>query len=432
MGHRPSLHPPASLAWTIWALGASLYLVAFFQRVAPAVMTDELMNELGLSAVGLGHLSAFYFYAYVAMQVPTGLAADRYGPRRVLALGAAVATAGSIVFALAPGFAAASFGRLLIGASVGVAFVATLKLAAHWLQPRRFALASGLTLAMGIGGAVLAGLPLRLAVAQFGWRAVMLFAAAASALVFVAVVAMVRDDPANKGYVSHFGGEVAAAGERPSVWRGLAEVLGYRNVWLLVLAPQGIAGASIAFGGLWGVPFLGAAYGLSREAAALVCSAMMVAWAVGGPLAGAASDRVGRRKLAYLVGSVAAFAGWAVVILGPALPLGVLVALLVACGGFSGAMVVGFAFAKESVPARLAGTTAGVVNMGAMAGPMAMQPLIGWLLDLNWGGVIENGVRVYEAAAYRTAFSIMLAWLALSVVALALTRETHDRAAGLP
>lgn len=44
----------------MWALGASLYLVGFFQRVAPAVMTQELMAEFSLAAAGLGNLSAFY------------------------------------------------------------------------------------------------------------------------------------------------------------------------------------------------------------------------------------------------------------------------------------------------------------------------------------------------------------------------------------
>ena len=33
-------------------------------------------------AVGFGNLSAFYFYSYVAVQIPTGLLADRWGPRR--------------------------------------------------------------------------------------------------------------------------------------------------------------------------------------------------------------------------------------------------------------------------------------------------------------------------------------------------------------
>lgn len=422
------MHPPAALAWSVWALGASLYLAGFFQRVAPAVMTQELMADFGIAAAGLGQLSAFYFYSYVAIQVPTGLAVDRYGPRRVLAGGALVAMLGALAFAMAPTFGIAALGRLAIGGAVGVAFVATLKLAAHWFAPRRFALASGLTLACGVIGAVGAGAPLRAAISAFGWRPVMLASAAAIALVFVAIILIVRNDPADRGYRSHFAG-ARRSGASGSVWRGLGEVLAYRNTWLILAAPQGIAGATIAFGGLWGVPYIVAVYGTTRETAALVCSLLMVAWAVGGPLFGALSDRVGRRKPLYLAGAVASLVLWSAVVFVPRLPLAALIGLLLACGLCAGAMVIGFAFGKESVPARLAGTATGVINMGAMIGPMVMQPAIGWMLDRKWNGAVVAGVRVYDADAYRAGFALMLAWLAVSVLVLAFARETHARQA---
>jgi hypothetical protein len=66
-------YPPAAVAWSIWGLGALLYLIGFYQRVAPAVMTDRLMIEFAIGATELGNLSAFYFYSYVLMQIPTGI-----------------------------------------------------------------------------------------------------------------------------------------------------------------------------------------------------------------------------------------------------------------------------------------------------------------------------------------------------------------------
>ncbi len=86
-------------------------------------MTEELMGDFGINAAGLGNLSAFYFYSYVAMQVPTGILADRWGPRRLLAAGAFVASLGTLLFALSGDILWAGTGRLLIGASVAVAFV---------------------------------------------------------------------------------------------------------------------------------------------------------------------------------------------------------------------------------------------------------------------------------------------------------------------
>ena len=86
----PKTAPPLSVAWFVWSLGALFYLMAFFQRVAPAVMTAELMRDFQINAAALGNLSAFYFYSYVAMQIPTGIIADVWGPRRLLSLGAFV------------------------------------------------------------------------------------------------------------------------------------------------------------------------------------------------------------------------------------------------------------------------------------------------------------------------------------------------------
>jgi len=295
--------PPARLAWTVWGLGAALYLMGFYQRVAPAVMTGELTRDFGLTGAGLGNLSAFYFYSYVAMQVPTGLLADRWGPRRLLSAGAAVAGLGSVAFGAAGNLAWAGIGRLLIGGSVAVAFVGMLKLASHWFAPRQFALATGLALFCGIVGAVFAGVPLRLLVSASGWRPVMLASAALTFGIAVAIWLLVRDDPRDRGYASHAHGGTAGAGT-PShgVLAGMVEVLRYRNTWLLLLAPGGVVGCVLTFSGLWGIPFLTTHYGMTPTGAAAVTSGLLIAWALGGPLLGAASDRLGRRKPLYVLG----------------------------------------------------------------------------------------------------------------------------------
>jgi MFS family permease len=245
--------PPARLAWTIWGLGAALYIIGFFQRVAPGVMTAELTNEFSLTAAALGNLSAFYFYSYVAMQIPTGLLADSWGPRRLLTAGAAVAGVGSLCFALADGMFLACAGRLLVGGSVAVAFVAMMKLSSHWMAPRQFALASGMALFLGILGAVFAGTPLRLLVTAYGWRPVMLAASALPFAVAAAIWLIVRDDPQERGYAS-YAPKVHAETPRTGIIAGLREVFAYRNTWLLLVTPGAVAGSTLAFAGLWGVP----------------------------------------------------------------------------------------------------------------------------------------------------------------------------------
>ena len=417
-------YPPLRLAFAMWGLGAALYLIGFYQRVAPAVITRELMSEFTLGAAALGNLAAFYYYSYVAMQIPAGVLADRWGPRRVLTAGAAIAAAGTLLFALAPGYAAAGLGRLLIGGSVGVAFVAMLKLAGHWFAPTRFAMLSGLALACGILGAVSAGVPLRLLVDAFGWRLVLGLSALLTGLLAAAIWLAVRDDPAERGYASYAS---APPARRAPVMEGIRRALATRNVWLVALISGSVSGPTLTFGGLWGVPFLTTHYGLETSQAAMVTSLLLVAWAVGAPLLGALSDRWRRRKPLYALGTLLATAGWCVVFLVPRLPLPLLVVLLACTGLASASAMVGFAIAKESAPAALAGTAGGITNMGNMLGGMIMQPAVGWVLDQRWSGTLANGVRIYAFDAYRAGFALMLVWLGVALILLLFVRETHCR-----
>ncbi len=420
--------PPARLSWMIWGLGALLYLFGFYQRVAPAVMTGDLMNDFGLNGVSLGNLSAFYFYSYVAMQLPTGILADRWGPRRLLSAGALIAGIGTVLFAMAPTILWANFGRLLIGGSVAVAFVGMLKLAAHWFAPTQFALASGLALMVGIIGALIAGVPLQLLISGYGWRLVMLTSAIIPVLLAVGIWFMVRDDPEEKGYASYAPAKASADKQaNAGIIAGIQEVLRYRNIWLLFFISAGLGGAGLTFAGLWGVPFLMSVYDMPPTQAAGITSTLLLATGLGGPIFGTLSDRMARRKQLYTLGCLANVMGWSTVIFVPGLPSPVLVMILITTGFITGTIPITFAFAKESVPSHLAGTASGLCNTGVMLGPMLLQPAVGWMLDQNWQGELLNGARLYSLDAYQAAFSLMLAWAILALLLVFFTQETYGQ-----
>ncbi len=411
----------------MWGLGAALYFIGFYQRVAPAVITVELSQAFGLTAAALGNLSAFYFYSYVAMQIPTGLLADRFGPRVLLTVGAAIAGLGTAVFAMAPDMWTANLGRLLIGGSVGVAFVSMLKLASHWMPSRQFALTSALALAIGVFGAVSAGAPLRILVDEFGWRALMWASAGTTLVLAIVTWFMVQDDPGTRGYKSYADHTRAPERTEVGVFTGLKAAVGNRNVILLFFIAGAPSSIILTFAGLWGVPFLTTHYGLSQANAAGLCSTMMVAWAVGSISYGAASDRLGRRKPFFFGGLAVTLALWATLIYVPNLQYAWLVALMIGIGFFGACFILSFAFAKESGPAHLAGTVSGVANMGVIQGPMYMQPLVGIILDRTWTGASVQGKRVFDLVSYQQGFSLMLVWGALALILLLFTRETFCR-----
>ena len=423
-------YPSLRTAWTVWGLGAALYFVAFYLRVAPAVLTNELTVDFALTAAALGNLSAFYFYSYVAIQIPTGILADTLGPRKLLTIGCAVAAVGTLVFAVAPTVWWANSGRLLIGAAVGVAFVAMLKLASRWMHPKQFALTSGVALATGVLGAVCAGVPLRWLVDAFGWRATMMASAALTLALAFATWIIVRDDPSELGYASYADAKSVNKLAGDSLFKGISKVLSYKNTWLLFLVPGCMPAMVLSFAGLWGVPFLTTHYNKTPAQAATLCSFMMIVWAAGSLCFGAASDRLGQRKPLFLAGLLVSSLFFAVLIFVPQLPAFWLWAVTGATGFSAGCFIVTFAFAKESVPAAYAGTVSGVSNMGVIQGPMYMQPLIGWLLDHSTDtttATLASGVtkKLFSFDAYQNGFRWVLLWCGVSFILLLLTRETY-------
>jgi MFS family permease len=285
-----------------------------------------------------------------------------------------------------------------------------------------------MALSLGVCGALTAGVPLRLLVDLFAWRSVILGAGIITLLLAVSVWIFVRDDPVQKGYAGYATSHLEpAGGPRFSILTDLVRLFRYRNTWLLAIIPSSLVGPLLTFAGLWGVPYLTTHYQLNAVKSAAITSILLIAWGVGGPVLGALSEKSGRRKPLYFCSLGIALISWVPVLYMPRYPLWFILVTLCLAGFGSGAIIIGFAFIKESVPSSSAGTVTGVCNMGMEMGPMFLQPAIGWILDLNWNGGLENGIRSYDLNAYQLAFTLMIGLSLLGTVLMAFTRETYCR-----
>jgi len=418
-------YPPAYQSWVIWALGVTFYFSGFFHRMVTAVMADQLMADFNIGATALGHFSSFYYYSYVAVQIPVGVLADYWGPRKLLTAGTLLSSLGAFLFAFAPTILIANLGRLIIGASIGVAWISILKLSTRWFMPNRFAIMTGLALSLGVFGALSAGVPLSLLLDFFGWRPVILGAGSLTLLLTVIIWVFVCDDPVAKGYAGYTApAKDSDIKSRSAVLSDLTRILRFRNTWILALAPASLVGPLLTFSGLWAIPYLTTHYHLTPVESATLTSILLIAWAIGGPVLGALSEKTGRRKPIYFAALCVALIGWLPILFTKNLPMWLITILLSQIGFASGAIIIGFAFVKESVPPSLAGTVTGVSNMGMEMGPMLLQPAIGWVLDYSWNGVLENGIRTYAFSAYQLAFSLMIGMSLLGVLMIPFAKET--------
>jgi len=415
--------------WSIYAILTAIYMLAFFHRMAPAVISSDLMKAFNTSGAALGSLAAMYFYIYTAMQIPAGVLADTLGARITVSAGTLVAGCGSILFGLAGTFTGASVGRALVGLGVSVVFVGLFKSNSVWFSDRNFGMISGLTVLFGNIGAMASAGPLAGVLRSYSWRTVFIALGGVTLLLAVLALLFVRNRPEDMGFPSmrQMEGKTSHSARRSHWWDDLKSVVATRSTWPVFWVDLGMVGSMLAFIGLWAIPFLRDVHGLARSSAAVYTTSALAGFAVGSMLVGWFSDRIGRRKPVILAGTLlyaTACVGLAYLPWHPG-PVGI--AQFALLGISSGGFIVTFANAKEVVAPALSGMAVGLVNTGLFFGAAVMQPLFGWALDVSWDGRIENGVRVYAAGDYHRGFLIMLGCAVIAVIGACRIKETFCR-----
>jgi sugar phosphate permease len=388
----------------VFGIVLASFVVSFFHRTAPAAIASELTRAFSINAAVLGTLAATYFYVYTVLQIPVGVLADTLGPRKLLAAGSIVAGIGSLLFALAPGWEAAAVGRTLVGVGVSVAFIATLKVCAAWFPANRFATLAGVTMFAGNFGAVIAGAPLAWLVTQSSWRSVFVGLAVLSTLLGIASWLIVRDTPAAHGFPA-VNPVARVVSPRVGGWaHALAGVLRNPATWPGFFVNVGIGGSYLAFAGLWAVPWLEYAYGMSHVTAAEHASALLVGVAFGSLALGMLSDRLGSRSGLMRVYALLYVLSWLPLLARVDWPAGATLAWFLLMGLLVPGFTLAWTVAKEVNRPEHSGIATSVVNVGIFLGTGVLQPLVGWVLDRgraggDMAGAWQRGMLLMAGAA---------------------------------
>jgi len=417
-----ALRKPLLLGTIICVLAAMFYMYEFVLQVSPAVMTNELMRDFGLNAASLGAISAFYYYAYTPMQLPAGLLYDRYGPRLLITIAILICACGAFFFGLTNNAAMASAGRFFMGVGSAFSFIGALLLISRWFPPQYFALLAGLVQLMSSIGAISGQVPLAIAVANWGWRHTIMSLSLFGIFLAIATWMVVRNSPTEaqtgkKEINNHY--------EKGELKR-LRLVCGNKQTWLVALYSFSVWAPIAAFAALWGVPFLVAAYGMDTTTASTAGAMTWIGIGLGSPLVGWWSDHIKRRCLPLTVCATLGIISILSVVYIPHLPLPLLYFLLFVLGLAAAGQSLAFGLVKDNNQISVTGTAIGFNNMATVAGGALLQPLVGALLHLNWNGVMQGNVPVYNAADFRAAFFILPICYVLSLVISAkYIRETH-------
>jgi sugar phosphate permease len=288
---------------------------------------------------------------------------------------------------------------------------------------------TGLTVLVGNLGAVAAAAPLVWLLEVASWRTVFVAAGAVSLVLAALTWMVIRDTPAEAGLptMRELDGLAPHPPHPGRWWHGLVEVGRNRDTWAPFLPAFGVAGTLLAFAGLWAVPFLHDAYGLTRAEAAAHTSVQLIGFAFGAMLMGTVSDRLGRRRSVMVAGIFAYLACWVpLVLLVPlAAPWSYLLFLVMGLG--ASGFTLAWSIAKEVNRPTLSGTATSVVNTGVFLGTALLQPLLGWLMDQPWEGRSAEGARVYPAASYQLSLGVLFLLSVAGLIGALLSRETRCR-----
>jgi MFS family permease len=407
------------VSWMVWGLGCLFYFYECLLQVSPSVMSNELMRDFSVTSHTLGILSGVYFYSYAAMQLPGGLLMDYFGPHRLLTIATVVCASSTIAFGMTDSFFMACVARLMIGFGSAFAAVGTMKLAANWFPPHRFALLTGLMVTIGMLGAIGGETPLAMLIDSFGWRQSMIIMGMLGLVLAAFIVLLTRDAPMNTPPPSQ------QHSEEERLWPSLCALIQNKQLWLVALYGGLMYMATPVFCGLWGVPFLMSTMAIPKATAANYISLVFIGWAIASPLWGIYSNRIGLRKPPMYFGCIGALICSTLFIFAPIRSSLVMELLLFAFGLFSAGFLPAFSVAKELCNKKYVATGLSFMNMMNMIGIALAQPLIGYILDHMWDGEMMGNVRLYPLEAYHTGLAILPLGMLIALLILPKIKETY-------
>lgn len=381
--------------------GALFYCYEYFIRVAPSVMAPQLFHSFGLNATSFGAFSAYYFYAYVPLQLVVGILVDKYNVRRLLILAMLACILGTLLIFFAHTLYLAKVGRFLQGFGSAFAFVGSLKLAANWVQAKHYATFSGLIGSSGFVGAGLSTVVLSYFSMSYGWRyAMFLLLVLGVALTF----AMLILDKTAK-HPMHMEKTTFSA---KSLLKELYSVIKIRKIWLLGLFAMGMFLPVSVFATLWGDQYVIKVYQFSVSAASWSVAFIFFGWGIGAVVSGWAADFLQSRLAIMRFGALCSFFLSLVLLYWNTLPYWLVCTLLFIFGVTLSTEILCFVLAKEDETTdRSIGIKIALVNTLSMVGGTVFQKGVGEILDWQWAGVLLHGHRVYSAADYRVALVII-------------------------
>lgn len=407
--------------WAIFAVLTVGYFFVYFHRISVSVVGQDIVADVGGS---IGFLSSVYYWTYTAMQIPSGVMADRFGARAASTVFLLIASIGSLVTCVGTEFWMIVLGKVMIAAGMAVVYVPLMKLVSVWFPKSDFAVLSGVVIAVGNVGAIAATGPLELMAQALGWREVFLVLGVITLVLAVLCATVIRNHPKGRGLPSveavelseHGTAVVESSAARIPVMKGLRIVLsGGRKFWTCALAYFLVYGSIMTFQGTWAVTYFNNVYDFVLSASwmvtALGVGKILSTLAIGGMTS---RGIIRSKRKAMIYGTSVFTVLWAVIFVfaGDIDSYWFWFAVSFAFGFFGGFMTLSFTQVKEWYPIAISGTAVSGTNIFLFLGASVCTTISGAIIG-----------TAYTLDNFTVLWGLMLLFSAVAVVLLVLSVE---------
>lgn len=411
--------------WLVVFSASLFFFFEFLQMNMFNALDPSLYKAFHLtSATQLGQLSACFMVSMVLFLFPAGMILDRFSTKKVIQLSMFSCIAFVFLFSLSTTLLQGEICRLMTGIGDAFCLLACVRLASRWFPPKHMALIVGLIVTFAMIGGMVAQTPLTELTKMIGWRTALRLDAAVGVFMWLIILFFVKDFPA--GTQAFFQKQHDSL-EKLGFFHALSRTVTNIQNWLAGIFVSLVNLPLMLLGSTWGGFYLTQTQHLSAINASVVDSTLFLGMIIGSPIVGWISDKLERRKMPMIVGTIASLTVVLAIMYLPHLSFNALKILFFIMGFAISSQIIGYPLVAESNPSILTGTAEGLASVLIMSGGFLI-PVFPMLLNLHWNHLMKNGVPQYSLHDYHLAFLIMPVAFLIALIAAFAARETNCRA----
>ncbi|MCR9191437.1 MAG: MFS transporter [Gammaproteobacteria bacterium] len=389
------------LILSIWLFGSLFYSYQYILRVLPNIMMPEILTKFHIGADIFGQFSGWYYIGYALMHIPIGIALDRFGPKKILPGCVLLTVIGVLPLFLSHQWVYPLIGRAFIGMGSSAAILGVFKIIRMCYKEDQFTKMLGVSVTIGLLGALYGGIPINYLMVTFGYVNVLWVISSIGVIIALILYLILPSDYENS--ISS------------TIVHDLKQVITNSKVIIICLLAGLMVGPLEGFADVWGTAYLKSAYVLHPDVASGLPSLIFMGMCFGAPILTTIASRTSAYYELIILSALMMGVGF-IAILHGGLSQNILSVLFVLIGIMCAYQILAIFKASMYVSLHLVSVTTAIANMIIMTFGYVFHTSIGASIQYFWDGRYDGETPLYNASVFVKGLSIIPAGLLIAAI----------------